>query len=194
MSIDAITQYIGLYGYIILFVCLFFGIVGIPAPEESLLFLTGILISHHQLSMGPALIYTELGAFIGMLVAYACGRYLGTPFINKFGKYIGLTQERWGNIENRYKKSAYKTITFGFYLPGIRQLSPYFAGISKVPFGRFFLFSLLGSVIWTIPIILVGYFTANSININPKYVPYVGVALFVIFIIYVLIKKFISKK
>ncbi|MGG0656278.1 DedA family protein [Rummeliibacillus pycnus] len=194
MSIDTIAQYIGSYGYLILFICLFFGIVGIPAPEESLLFLAGILISHHKLSMGPTIVYTDLGAFIGMVAAYICGKYLGLPFVNKFGKYIGLSYERWSNIENKYKKSAYRTITFGFYLPGIRQISPYFAGIAKVPFLRFFLFSLLGSTIWTIPFILAGYYTAETIYINPKYVPYFGVLLFVLFLLYIFIKKLVSRK
>ena len=194
MSIDTITQYIGSYGYIILFICLFFGIVGIPAPEESLLFLTGILISHNQLLMGPTIVLSELGAFVGMLTAYTCGKYLGKPFVSKFGKYIGLTNERWLNIETKYRSSAYKTITFGFYLPGIRQLSPYFAGIAKIPFLRFFLLSLVGSILWTVPFILIGYFTAETIYINPKYVPYFGVGLFVVFIIYLLVKAIISKK
>ncbi|MFJ8262511.1 DedA family protein [Rummeliibacillus sp. NPDC094406] len=194
MSIDTITQYIGSYGYLILFICLFFGIVGIPAPEESLLFLTGILISHHQLSMGPTIVISDLGAIVGMLTAYICGKYLGIPFVSKFGKYIGLTNERWSTIENKYKKSAYKTITFGYYLPGIRQLSPYFAGVAKIPFLRFLLLSLLGSILWTVPFILAGYFTAETININPKYVPYFGVVLFVLFLIYLLIKKMVSKK
>ncbi|RIJ66665.1 DedA family protein [Rummeliibacillus sp. POC4] len=193
MSIDVITEYINSYGYIILFICLFFGIVGIPAPEESLLFLTGILISHHHLAMGSALVYSELGAFIGMLTAYYFGKYLGKPFIDRFGRHIGLTKEKWSVIENRYKANARKAITFGFYLPGVRQISPYFAGIAHFPFRQFFLFSLIGSVIWTIPIILAGYYTARVIYINPKYVPYLGVFLFVLYLVHLLWKKIIYK-
>lgn len=189
MSIDVITEYIDSYGYIILFICLFFGIVGVPAPEESLLFLTGILIRHQHLAMSSALIYSELGAFIGMLTAYSCGKYLGKPFVNRYGKYVGLTKERWSGIESRYKVNGHKAITFGFYLPGVRQISPYFAGIAHFPFRSFILFSLIGSVIWTIPIILVGYYTAKVIYINPKYVPYFGLLLFVPFLAQLIVKK-----
>ena len=189
MSIDVITEYIDSYGYIILFICLFFGIVGVPAPEESLLFLTGILIRHQHLAMSSALIYSELGAFIGMLTAYSCGKYLGKPFVNRYGKYVGLTKERWSGIESRYKVNGHKAITFGFYLPGVRQISPYFAGIAHFPFRSFILFSLIGSVIWTIPIILVGYYTARVIYINPNYVPYFGLLLFVLFLAQLIVKK-----
>lgn len=194
MSIDTITQYISSYGYIIIFVCLFFGIVGIPAPEESLLFLTGILISNHQLSMELTLIYTNLGAFLGMLVAYFCGKYLGTPFLNKFGKFIGITDVRWSKIEDKYMENAHRKIIFGFYLPGIRQISPYFAGVARVPFRVFLLSSLFGSILWTVPFVVGGYFAAETIDINPKYAPYFGVLLFVLFILYVMIKKIFSRK
>lgn len=193
MSIDAITEYINSYGYIILFICLFFGIVGIPAPEESLLFLTGILVSHHHLSMGESLIYSELGAFLGMLTAYFLGKYLGKPFVNRYGHYFGLTSEKWKTIEKRYRGNAHKAIIFGYYLPGIRQISPYFAGIAHISFRYFFWFSLIGSIIWTIPLILAGYYTAKVIYINPKYVPYFGVVLFVLFLIQFLWKKMLPK-
>lgn len=193
MNIDQLMHYLSLYGYVILFICLFFGIVGIPAPEESLLFLTGVLISYGKLSMAHSLIFIELGAFIGMIVGYLLGKYLGAPFINRFGKYIGLNAERWAKIENKYNKNAYRTITFGFYLPGMRQISPYFAGITKTPLKPFILFSLIGSIIWTMPFVLLGYFTANTIYINPDYVPYLGIILFILFIVYFIVKKIIGR-
>ena len=139
MSIETVLQYIDMYGYIIIFLFLFFGIVGIPAPEESLLFLIGILIVHHQLLFGWALLSAILGAYSGMLTAYICGKYIGFPFINKYGKYIGITIGRWRKAQNAYTKNIKKTIVFGFYIPGIRQISPYFAGISGTPFLQVFL-------------------------------------------------------
>ncbi|RID85094.1 DedA family protein [Peribacillus asahii] len=193
MNSETILQYIDLYGYLIIFLFLFFGIVGIPAPEESLLFFIGVLIVHHQLSFGWAILCALLGTFIGMLTAFLCGKYIGYPFIHKYGKYVGITSERWEKVQHNYTKNAYKTILFGFYMPGIRQMSPYFAGIAKISFGAFFLFSLLGTLLWVIPFILAGYYLGQTFNINPVYVPYLGILFLAIFFIYMLV-KYIRKK
>jgi len=191
MNVETIVNYINVYGYLVIFLFLFFGIVGIPAPEESLLFLVGVLSVHHKLSLELVMVSSVLGAFAGMLTAYVCGRYAGSPFIKKYGRYIGITDERWEKVSSKYTKNVRKSIVFGFYLPGIRQISPYFAGIAHIPFARFFLFSLLGTLIWTIPFILAGYFTGKIFHVNPNYV---GIVFLVLFFLYVIIKYIKGKK
>jgi membrane-associated protein len=178
------------YGYIVIALSLFFGIVGIPAPEESLLFFIGVLVVHHKLAFGQAVMSAIFGAFIGMLTAYVCGKYVGYPFIKKFGKYIGITEARWEKAKDKYTNHVRKTILFGFYMPGIRQISPYFAGITNIPFRSFFVFSLIGSILWIIPSIAAGYFAGRIFHINPAYVPYLGLLFLVLFVIYVLFKHF----
>jgi len=187
MNVETISYYINVYGYIIIFIFLFFGIVGIPAPEESLLFFLGILILHNQLSFLLTVLFSVLGAFIGMLTAYTCGKFLGNSFISKFGKYVGITDQRLEKVKGRYTINVHKSIIFGFYMPGIRQINPYFAGITKIPFLKFVLLSLVGSIVWTVPFILGGYYLGKVFNINPKYVPYLGVLFLFIFLISVLI-------
>ncbi len=188
MDVETIVNYINVYGYLVIFLFLFFGIIGIPAPEESLLFLVGVMSVHHQISLGHVVLCSILGAFTGMLTAYACGKYAGYPFVKKYGKYVGITNERWKSISSKYMGNVNKTILLGFFMPGIRQISPYFAGINKIPFQRFFLLSLLGTFFWTIPFIFGGYYAGKVFHINPNYVPYVGIVLLFLFILYVMIK------
>ncbi|HJV32287.1 MAG TPA: DedA family protein, partial [Bacillales bacterium] len=188
MSMQTVLNNIEAYGYIVIALSLFFGIVGIPAPEESLLFFIGVLVVHHKLAFGQAVMSAIFGAFIGMLTAYVCGKYVGYPFIKKFGKYIGITDARWEKAKDKYTNHARKTILFGFYMPGIRQISPYFAGITNIPFRSFFVFSLMGSILWIIPSIAAGYFAGRIFHINPAYVPYLGLFFLVLFVIYVLFK------
>ncbi|KWW16537.1 MULTISPECIES: DedA family protein [Peribacillus] len=194
MNIDTILHFINIYGYLIIFLFLFLGIVGIPAPEESLLFLIGVLIVQDKLAFGLSVLSAFLGAFIGMLVAYVCGKYVGYPFINKYGKYVGITNERWEKAKINYMENIQKTIVFGFYIPGMRQISPYFAGISNIPFRKFFFLSLLGTFLWTVPFIVAGYYMGNAFNINPEYVPYLGVFFLFIFVLYGTFKYIKRKK
>ncbi|MCK1993140.1 DedA family protein [Peribacillus muralis] len=194
MNIDTILHFINIYGYLIIFLFLFLGIVGIPAPEESLLFLIGVLIAQDKLSFPLSVLAAFLGAFLGMLVAYVCGKYVGYPFINKYGKYVGITNERWEKAKRNYMENIQKTIVFGFYIPGMRQISPYFAGISSTPFRDFFLLSLLGTTLWIGPFIVAGYYLGSAFNINPEYVPYLGVFFLIIFVIYGAFKYIKRKK
>ena len=194
MNVETIINYINIYGYLVIFLFLFFGIVGIPAPEESLLLLVGVLSIHDKLSLGLAMLCAILGAFIGMLTAYVVGKYIGSPFLKRYGKYVGITDARWEKVSHKYTNNVRKTIVVGFYLPGIRQISPYFAGMNKIPFRCFFFFSLLGTLLWTIPFILVGFYGGKLFHINPNYVPYIGIVFFFLFLIYVMIKYIIGKK
>jgi len=194
MSMDVVMDYIHQYGYIIIFLFLFFGIVGIPAPEESLIFFIGVLIAQDKLNATLATFCSVGGAFTGMMVAYIGGRFIGYPLLNKFGKYIGLTKERWEKAEQKYRYNVNRTILFGFYMPGIRQISPYFAGIANVGMPRFILLSLLGALLWIMPFLLGGYFIGRSFNVNPEYVPYLGLFFLIIFIAYFLVKWLRKKR
>lgn len=188
MNLQTALQDIESYGYIIITLFLFLGIVGIPAPEESLLFLIGVLASQDQLLFGYAVFYSVVGAFLGMVTAYVFGRKIGLPLVEKYGRFIGITSERCFTVKYKYMKNAYKTILFGFFMPGIRQISPYFAGMSHIPMKNFFLFSLLGAAIWNMLYILFGFYLGRIFHINPSYAAYLGVGLFVLFIFQLVIK------
>lgn len=194
MTIETIMEYIADYSYIVIIVLLFFGIVGIPAPEESLLFLVGILIGYKQLNWFAATTGSALGVFVGMIVAYGIGRKIGEPFIRRYGKYVGLNEKNWNSVTKGYNRNAFRTIVFGLYMPGIRQLSPYFAGMVKVPFYQYCICVGFGTVIWTVPYIFGGYYLGTTFQISPNYAPYIGFIIFGIFILYVILKKYIKKK
>ncbi|URT71340.1 DedA family protein [Cytobacillus firmus] len=188
MSTETIIEFISSYGYWIIFLFLFFGIVGIPAPEESLLFLIGVLIGNHRLSFAESAVCAEAGVLLGMLSAYWIGKKAGTSFLRKYGRYIGITEKRWNTAQKKYMENHRFMIFAGFYMPGIRQINPYLAGISQVPFHQYLLYSAAGSLSWVLPIIAAGYFAGSFFDINPEYVPYLGVLLLAVFVIYMLFK------
>ncbi len=188
-TMDELLRQVELHGYTVIFLSLFFGIVGIPAPEESLLFLVGMLICYGQLQLLLTILSSMIGVFSGMVVAYVLGRKVGEPILSRFGKYIGLNEENWARVSRGYSKNAFRTIVFGLYVPGLRQLSPYFAGMVKVPFLKYCFYAACGTILWTIPFILGGYYLGTAFHINPKYTPYIGIISFVLFIVYVLWRK-----
>ncbi|REB08645.1 DedA family protein [Sporosarcina sp. BI001-red] len=194
MSIEVLTNYLVQYGNIVIFILLFFGIVGIPSPEESLIFLIGVLIAQHQLHLVPSAMAAVSGAFTGMLTAYAGGRFIGYPLLHKVGKFIGLTKERWERAEQSFKRRRKRTVVLGFYMPGIRQISPYFAGLTAMPFYQFIGLALFGTLLWVMPFLIAGFVLGRSFHVNPSYAPLVGVFFLVVMLGWFLLKKVKSKK
>ncbi|SIT84252.1 DedA family protein [Edaphobacillus lindanitolerans] len=186
MGIDQAIGYVQQYGYLIIFLLALFGIVGIPAPEESMVFLTGMLIAENQLGAAGSVACTISGVFAGMLVAYFGGRWIGTPLLRKVGGWVGLTKSRLEKLESRFSERRGPVILFGFYLPGFRQLSPYFAGMTKVPLPLFAGLSLMGTVLWTGPFLVAGYVLGKLFDIDPAYASYAGILFLAVYLVYLL--------
>ncbi|GGJ78939.1 membrane protein DedA with SNARE-associated domain [Anoxybacillus voinovskiensis] len=194
MDISTVLSYIQSYGYGIIFLFLFLGIVGIPAPEESLLVFLGMLISHDQLAWANCFLVSWLGATIGMMTGYGMGRFLGHPFMKKYGKYVGIKEEKWERASSLFHKYGKWFVLFGFYLPGVRQISPYMAGVIRFPFRLFLLLASIGAVLWIVPITFIGMFLSQHLDIPIASVPLIGAALFLLFLVAVWIKQLVGKK
>lgn len=193
MTIEYWNDLFATYGYVIIFVSLFFGIVGIPAPEESLLVIIGMAAASHELSVGTSSFVAVFGSVVGMIVAYFLGRWIGLPVIQRFGHFVGFSEEKFHKVRTKYERRSRLTLTFGYYLPGVRQISPYVAGVSQLHFISFVLYATLGAILWTLPYLFFGYFIASRMEIPPIYITSVGFILFGAFIIFTLI-RFIFKK
>lgn len=193
MSMELIMEYLLEYGPLIIFIALFFGIVGIPAPEESFLVFLGMLCVRGELSLINCMIFALLGTIAGMLVAYGAGKIFGDRIINQFGKYIGLTESLWQDMKRKYEKRAALSIVLGLYLPGVRQVNPYFAGASQISFIPFVLLAFIGSVLWVLPYILVGFIFGRWFNIPVEYISILGFALLFLFIASIVFKM-VKKK
>ncbi|MGV3487410.1 MAG: DedA family protein [Tuberibacillus sp.] len=156
--------FISAYGYIAIFILLFCGIVGIPAPEESMMVFVGIAIAQGSLKFGPALMAAFSGSVTGMIAAYVIGYLLGNPVLYKLGKFIGISQKKWDKAITTFKKHALWSIAVGFFIPGIRQINPYMAGISRTKIHFYLPSALLGALTWTTSFLLIGFFVGDRLE------------------------------
>lgn len=192
--IDSVLNLVEQYGPFVIFVCLFFGVVGIPAPEETLVVIVGILIQHHALPMFSSVIASFLGVFCGFLSSYAVGRYAGAPVFYKITKRMKMSEFKVQAFQEKYEKNYKRALLVGLFIPGARQINPYLAGISKIPFIPYVIVSLIGTSIWVFPFMILGYATANVITIKYEYLPFIGIAIGLSFISYFTIQHFYKKK
>lgn len=154
---DSVFQWVTHYGYMGIFSLLMFGIVGLPIPDETLLAFTGYLIYKNQLSFVPALLAAFLGSICGITLSYILGRTFGIRLITKYGSVIHLTEEKLNKVHNWFERVGRWGLMFGYYIPGVRHLTAYAAGISSLELPVFALFAYTGGMIWSISFISLGY-------------------------------------
>lgn len=82
------------YGYLGVFFILLLEMIGIPFPAETTLTISGFEWTQGVFRLVPLLVAASGGNIFGSTIAYGIGRFLGRPVIVRFGKYIGITNER----------------------------------------------------------------------------------------------------
>jgi membrane-associated protein len=154
----------GMWIYAILFAIVFCetGFVVTPfLPGDSLLFAVGSLAAvipslHLQIAI-PLLIAAALA---GDNVNYWIGRTFGPKVFHK-EKSLFLNKEYLNRTQRFYEKHGGKAIIIARFLPIIRTFAPFVAGIGKMKYARFLLFSIFGASVWVFLFTLSGYFFGN---------------------------------
>lgn len=154
---EALFRWISQYGYPAIFGLLVFGIVGLPVPDETLLAFTGYLIYRGRLQLAPAFLAALGGSICGITVSYVLGRAFGMPLIHRYGRYIHLTEERIAKAHAWFERIGHWSLTFGYYIPGVRHFTAYAAGISELEPHAFAVFAYTGAFLWTSSFITLGY-------------------------------------
>jgi len=150
--------------YVILFLIIFIetGLVIFPfLPGDSLLFATGMLAASFpdQVNIYVVLLLLTVAAFLGDSVNYSIGKFLGKKLLKQkvFGKQL-IQDKEIRKTENFFVKYGPKTIIIARFVPIVRTLAPFVAGISKMHYRSFLTFNLLGGFIWVFALTLSGYF------------------------------------
>jgi membrane protein DedA with SNARE-associated domain len=160
---NAFMNFISDYGYLALYAMFFLGMIGFPLAEETVMTFAGTLTSPGSaLSYWPVFISIYIGTMCGMLVSYFLGRHLGRPLIIRFGKYVKLKPDRIEKAERWFNRFGIWTVFFGYFIPGVRQFSCYFAGISRIPFYRYLLASGFGALLWCVTFLTLGYWIGRN--------------------------------
>lgn len=153
-----ILAWITQYGYAAIFVLLIFGIVGLPVPDETLLTFTGYLIYKGNFSLPWAFAAAAAGSAAGMTVSYTLGRVFGMAVLHRYGKYLHITPERIQRVHAWFDRIGHWTLTIGYFIPGVRHLTAYAAGMSELEPHQFAVFAYTGTILWVTTFLSLGYF------------------------------------
>jgi membrane protein DedA with SNARE-associated domain len=157
-----IMHWIAHYGYLALFGLLMLGIVGLPVPDETLLTFAGYLIFRGEFAPLPTLAAAFFGSVCGMSLSYGLGRTLGRALVERLGHRLHLPPGGLDSVEAWYNRRGTYVLLVGYFLPGVRHLTAYVAGWSKLPLPTFALFASAGGLCWSSTFIALGYGLGNE--------------------------------
>jgi len=198
MVTETILQWVIEYGYIAVFSVLALGIIGAPIPDEGVLAFAGYLVYEGKLLLVPTVAAAFLGSACGITLSYGLGRTVGAYLISKFGHAVHITGDKVTHVHSWYDRVGKWGLLFGFYLPGVRHLIGFGAGIAKLPVSVFALFAFTGAVIWSVTFVSAGYFLGRQWTlvfgkIRPTLVSS-SVVIVSIFLLYILVLQFLRKQ
>lgn len=185
--------------YLILFLIIFAetGLVIFPIlPGDSLLFAAGALIAggNSGLDIWVLGLILIAAAFIGNTVNYFVGKYLGVKVFKEENKILKL--EYYLKTQAFFDKHGGKAVIFSRFMPIIRTIAPFVAGVGKMPFLRYSLYNIIGGASWIIVFLFAGY-KLGQVEIIAKNFSLVGVIIILVSIlppIIAAIKSRTSKK
>ncbi|WP_346355063.1 DedA family protein [Azotosporobacter soli] len=128
----------------------------LPVPSELIFGFAGYLVFLGQLDFGASVAAGVAGGLLGSLLSYLAGRYGGRPLLDKYGRYVFLSQAHLETAQRWFDRYGLKAVFFARLLPIVRTFISLPAGLAGVPFGRFVLYTLLGSLPWTVALIYAG--------------------------------------
>jgi membrane protein DedA with SNARE-associated domain len=155
---DEIFSLIEHYGYLFVFFGVMIGCSGIPFPGATILLAAGILVQQGHLKLGYAIVFGILGAIIGSQMGYWAGKRGGRSFLLKWGRYVKITPERLGRVEQFFVRYGGKAVFASRFVSVFRVLGAPVAGMSRMRGSIFLLYSALGGIVWATVVVLIGYF------------------------------------
>lgn len=158
---ETLSNWLIQYGSIALFFLLVIGIIILPVPEETLMVIAGILLRKGSLHIPYTLLAAYAGSICGITVSYILGRTAGHFLVHKYGGWFGLTEERLMRVHAWFEKFGKWTLTFGYFIPGIRHFTGLASGMAELEYNKFALFAYSGAILWVTTFLSIGYFFGN---------------------------------
>jgi membrane protein DedA with SNARE-associated domain len=153
---NIVIDYIDLWGYSAIVIGMALESACIPIPSELIFGFAGYLVYLGRMDLALAVTAGVIGGLIGSIIAYLVGYYGGQSFVTKYGKYILLSQSHVDLAQKWFDQYGLKATFFSRLLPVVRTFISLPAGFAKVNFAKFILYTLLGSIPWTVALIYAG--------------------------------------
>lgn len=141
------------------------------------------------------------GSICGITLSYLIGRTAGHYLVNKYGGWIGLTHERLADVHAWFEKYGKWTLSFGYFIPGVRHLTGFASGMTELEYDKFALYAYTGAVVWVTTFLSFGYFFGRyccgifeNIDVGIDKLFIIALIAIVLYVVYKIINPFKKRK
>jgi len=153
------------YGYLALGGFVTLEDFGVPLPGETILIAAAVYAGAGKLNIFAVIAIGFVAAVIGDNIGYLIGSYGGRRVVERYGKYVFITPERYEKAERFFQKRGGGIVIVARFIEGLRQLNGIIAGTSSMPWRRFVVFNIIGAVLWVGTWSMIGYFAGDHIDV-----------------------------
>jgi membrane protein DedA with SNARE-associated domain len=136
---------------------------GLPLPGETTLLAASYLAATGHLSLPLVIGSAAFGAVVGDSIGYLVGRRGGRRFLERYGKYVGITPEKLIRADDYFARHGAKTVFFGRFVALLRILAGPLAGASRMPYRSFLAANVAGAVTWATTIGTLAFFFGKPV-------------------------------
>jgi undecaprenyl-diphosphatase len=168
---------LGRWAYLLIFVATALessAFLGFVVPGETIVILSGFLVSLGILEMPQTIAAATIGAVIGDSIGYELGRHLGRPWLLRYGPRVGFRRRHLAQLDDLFARHGGKAVLFGRFIGFLRAMAPFIAGSSRMPYRRFLVYNVTGAVLWTAACVALGYVLGESWRVAERWVGRIG--------------------
>lgn len=161
-TIQFLINFINEIGYFGIFIGMFLESTLVPLPSELVMIPAGMAASKGLMNIYIATFVGILGNILGAIFSYYLASSIGRALLFKIGKYFFVKAETIIRIEEFFKNHGPISVFIGRILPGFRHFISLPAGVAKMDMKLFFIYTTLGSTIWTSILSALGFFIGEN--------------------------------
>lgn len=192
--ITFIVNLVESWGYLGIFCMMFLESSFFPFPSEVAMIPAGYLVFQGKMNIFLAFFAGTFGSLMGAIFNYYLCYFFGRNLIEKYGKYVGIDDEKMQKFESFFKRHG-EISTFNCRLiPGIRQYISLPAGLARMNVFKFSLFTTLGAGIWVAILLGLGYFLGQNETILKEKLHIITILLLFFVILTFIIYFYFYKK
>ena len=203
-----ITSLLNNLNYLTIFFLMMLESTVVPVPSELVVSPAAYHAAGGNLNMWLVILFATLGADLGATINYVVAYYVGRPVIYRFansrlGHLCLLNQEKVEKSEKYFDNHGKLATITGRLIPGIRHLISIPAGLAKMHYGHFLLYTTVGAGVWNIILAALGWYLHTIVpeeQLHDKileygdYIKYIIIAIVLVAALYFIVKKQIKKR
>ena len=152
----ALLAWLGRYGYVGLALGVFLESMGVPVPGEAALLAAAFGAARGALALPGVIVTAAVASVLGDNLGFLLGRRLGRAWLEHYGRRLFLTPERLAGVDRFFERHGPLAVALARFVAGVRVVAAFTAGTSRMRWGTFVVYNVLGAAVWATLVGLVG--------------------------------------